>query len=221
MSIQDAIAAAQQAAAQVVPATIQPGTAVSMVGAGTPLGLNDMMAGSMSVDAWLKVKDVGLFVGGDMRVFEELKLGVDMSEVQYCESIKYGNPAQYDKSYDRVVSARGGSWADAITKAQKVDPNARTFRSADIPFLALEEVKGKDKTTLVEVGGTIGHSLSTTGWKAWTALVKDLQKKGIDPTTAKITMTVKSLPQKSNKGSWGILDFSDVEVVDAFPFEEV
>lgn len=186
-------------------------TAVAAPAAGTPMGLADAMAGMQVVDNYLKVSELGLQIGGKKGVVEEILVTIDMSEVAYSEAIKFGNPAVYEKTYDRVIAASGKPWAQAIVDAQKVDPKARPYRSADIAMTLVDDVTLTKET--VEADTVLGHSLSTTGFKAFASLVKQLQKAGIDPTTATIKVTVGYTERSSNGNTWGILDFRNPEAV--------
>ena len=181
------------------------------VAAGRPMGLDDAMAGAVVVDEWLKVNEHGLQIGAKKPLLEELKVRIDLSDVAYSESVKYGNPATYRKTYDRVMSTDGSTWAQALSEARAVDPKARPYRSADINLELVDDVKLKDET--VAAGTVLGHSFSTTGFKSFAKLVKQMQKDGADPAGDTIEVTVGYLEQASNGNTWGILDFRDYKVV--------
>lgn len=215
-SIQDAINQAQAAASNFVPAVAQSGGVPAQAPVkAAPLSVDDMMTGSMAVDGWLKVNYYGLFVGGDKTPFTKLKLRLKLSDVAYNYAIKFGNPAQYLKTYDRVNCSTGGSWADAQARASRIDPKASEYRSADLPFVLTEDIKGANGVIL-EAGKTLGHALSTTGWTAFSSLIKKLRDDGIDVNTAVVDLEVGYDPKKTVKGEWGILSFlSYEEVMDA------
>ncbi|TPJ51629.1 MULTISPECIES: hypothetical protein [unclassified Mesorhizobium] len=179
--------------------------------AGRPMGLDDAMAGAVVVDEWLKVNEHGLQIGAKKPLLEEMKVRIDLSDVAYSESVKYGNPATYRKTYDRVMTTDGSTWAQALSEARAVDPKARPYRSADIQLELLDDIKLKDET--VTAGTILGHSFSTTGFKSFAKLVKQMQKDGNDPAGDTIDVTVGYLEQASNGNTWGILDFRDYTVV--------
>jgi len=81
-----------------------------------------------------------------------------MNEIGYNYSIKVGNPVTYLKTYDRITCATGGSWARAQARAQSIDPRAREYRSADLPFLVLSDIQLPDGTVLFTSGKRLGHS---------------------------------------------------------------
>ena len=213
-AIASAIEAAKAAAAN-LPAEVaqQSNTAVVQAPArGAALTLDNMMIGSMSVDGWLKVNQYGLFVGNDNTPFAALELGLDMSEIGYNYAIKFGNPAQYLKTYDQVSCISGGTWAQAMARAQQIDPKAREYRSGDLPFIVLNDIKKPDGSVIMAAGKRLGHGLSTTGWTAFADLVKKLRADGVDPNSAKILVTLGSTPMKNAKGTWGVLNFIKYEV---------
>ncbi|TPL66662.1 hypothetical protein [Mesorhizobium sp. B2-4-1] len=179
--------------------------------AGRPMGLDDAMAGAVVVDEWLKVNEHGLQIGAKKPLLEEFRARIDLSDVGYSESVKYGNPATYRKTYDRVMTTDGATWARALSEARAVDPKARPYKSADIQMEILDDIKLKDET--VSAGTILGHSFSTTGFKSFAKLVKQMTKDGADPAGDTIEVTVGYLEQASNGNTWGILDFRDYKVV--------
>ena len=153
-AINDAIAAAQAAAASAVPAgatvpatQTQAALPATPQARGVPVTMDDLMVGSMQVDEWLKVKEFGLLIGTDATLITgTINVTIDFAAVQPNYSIKYGNPAQYAKTYDRVTSAKGGTWAQAVQMAQMADPKAREYRSADLPMTLTADVVVNGKT---------------------------------------------------------------------------
>ena len=220
-NIDAAIAQASQAAANIpaqnaaaqgqVPATVSQ-TATAVV-PGQRMGLDDAMAGAVVVDDWLKVSEHGLQIGNKKPILEEIKVRIDMSPngVSYTEAVKYGNPATYRKTHDRVITTDGATWAEALSQARAVDPRARPYKSADIQLELVDDIKLKDET--LPAGTVLGHGFSTTGFKSWAKLVKQMTKDGADPSMDTIEVTVGYLEQTSNGNTWGILDFRDYKVV--------
>lgn len=214
--IDKAIAEAQNSAAN-LPAEASGMTAgaVSAVGVGgTPLGLDDMMAGGISVDHWLKVTSDGLKVN-ESALLEELDVFINMSDIAYNYTIKYGNPAVYEKTYDLVKTSKGQPWAVALVQAKKVDTKANPYRSCDLPMVLAADVlaRGKKDAT-AQAGQTIGYSESTTGYKFFEGFVKRLQQKGICPKTAVVKVKIGfKEQQKAGVNPWGVLTFGDFEEV--------
>ena len=222
-AIDDAIAKAREAAARApsegnnLPANASTGTAVGET-RGAPLGVDDMLQGALSVAAWLKVNEYGLSIGTDRTLFESLPVILDLGAIQYCYSIRFGNPAQYAKTYDRRTDARGGSWLNTVQSAQRLDPKANEFRSADIPFRLMKDAVSKDgKTVILKAGESIGHSLSITGWTAFQELIQKLKSANIDYQNAVLEVDLGFTVKTNAKGTWGILAFNNPRLLEADP----
>lgn len=215
-TIDDAIAAAKATAANAVPSTQVEGKAVGAPRA-APLGLDDMLAGGITVDAWIKVSEYGLNVGTDKTLFETLPVTLNLADVAYCYSVRFGNPAQYDKTYDRYTSVKGKAWPTVIAEAQRVDDKASEFRSADLPFVLRESLTNKKGEEIIAKGSTIGHSLSITGWKSFQDFVKALTNMGLDPRNAVVDLDLGFEVRTNSKGTWGILKFDNPTVSEDDP----
>lgn len=230
-SIQQAIREAQNAAANIsqeanggaanLPAMGGTGTAVGApMQKGAPLGFDDLAQGSLNVVSWLKVNEYGITIGGDKTLFDGLDVAIPLNEIAYCFQVRFGNPAQYRKTYDRITESRTGqSWAEAVASAQKVDPRAYEYRSADVPFYALDDITGKGGKVLVKRGEAVGHTLAVTGWKTFASFIKGLQTAGVDINNAIVKVRLGFEPMKNDKGEWGVLTYSNPEVIPAMPWE--
>lgn len=216
-AIDQAIAEAQAAAANYqAPAPVETnagtGTAVSSYNtqAGAPLSAEDMLSGSLDVAAWLKVSKFGMNIDADTTMFETIEVELDMSTVQYCYSVRYGNPAKYEKTYDHQVDVKGRPWVQVLQHAQRVDPKAAEFRSADVPFVALQTLVNKKGDVLVSEGDAMGHSISITGWKLFQRFMREMVKAGIDINKGIVHAKLVHEYQKNDKGEWGILKFENI-----------
>lgn len=188
--------------------TTQPsGGEVAVARPGKALTFEDMAAGSITVDQWIGVKEFGLLFGSEKKlVTAPVTVEIDLNAVAYQQSIKFGNPAQYLKSYDASVCASGGSWEAAISRAQRVDPNARPYPSADVPMRTTHDVKAADGSTVAEKGAVLGNSLSTTNWTNWKTLMaaaKAAGKSGV----ARVVLTAEKRTNKNNN-VWGVIVFT-------------
>jgi len=214
-----AIAAAKEQAAEAAPvtdvATTQPqATAVAQVAnTGVAFGLDDLTTGGMSVDDWLKVKEVGLTVGSHAaKFFDDAEFILDTATVQRCDVVKFGKPAQYLKTYDRATCDGVGTWQEALARAKQVDPGVRPYASADLQLEAVEDIVHKDGTKLIEAGQTLGHSTSTTNWGNFSGLMKQLKAQG--DLGKKIKVKVGFEAKAKDSYTWGILTFELVEVLE-------
>lgn len=209
-AIQQAMERAKEAAAATT------GTAVATTGQGgvpaTPakkLSMDDM-TGGLSVDKWIKVTTHGMTLGDSSSLITApMKCKFDAtSGVGFLPklSIKAGNPASYASSYDGQVSDKGGSWADTILKMQQIDPKSQPYRSADLPFVTLEQVKAIDGVIVAEPGVKLGNSLSTTNWRTFEELWREICHKGLENKLVEVNVGFKAMSNK-NGNKWGILTF--------------
>lgn len=224
-SIQDAIrqaqnAAADMAASNAVATQNTGGTAVGAVGGGAPLGLDDMLSGGVAVDHWLKVTSDGLKIGDKTKPLDTLEVFLDMSEIAYSFQVKYqlNGQAVYHRTYDRQTDSQGGLWMETMRKAQQIDPKAYEYRSAEIPLVSAVDIQGKDGNVAASAGERLGLTLSTTGWKQFQTFVRELARKGVDPKTATLKLTV-GYETKTKPGvqPWGVPTFLAYEEVDVMP----
>ena len=186
----------------------------SVVARGTEnLTLDRMIAGDLAVDHWLKVNQFGLFIDTNRTPLKTLKLALPLDEIVATRQIKAGHPVKYWKTLDGATCITGGSWADAVAEAQLLDPRARDYRSADLPFVALSDIVSPDGELLASKDERIGHSLSTTGWQSFSRFLRRLRKDqhSLGRGTVHITLGFKALSHGPN--CWGVLDFSNYEVM--------
>jgi hypothetical protein len=218
--IQAAIAAAQASAAG---ATAQQAGAVANLAApaaqavvvpGVKLTM-DQLAGGLTVDNWLGVKEMCFTFGqSKTAVMSDILVDIDMSMAQPAQAVKFGNPAIYFKTYDMVTEVRGGAWSEALRKAQLADPNVRPYRTVDIPMTLATDVtvpggKGKEDVVLAEAGTTVGHSLATTNWGEWEAFYNNMKKLGLQASTVRVMLGYKK--RTNTKGNtWGLVTFTYV-----------
>lgn len=222
-SIDAAIAAAKARASQTPAASPAPdqtsnlpaqapqaGGALTMPG--TPFGLNQFTPSTMSVDTFLKVKEFGLKISDSDGFFKKAYVIIDPTEIQVTQVVKYGNPAQYVKTFDGAVASNGMGWAQALQQARQVDGTARPYPSADIPMEVAEDVTDSDGKTF-EKGLRIGYSLSTTNAGEFDKFKRALFAAGLqnDPVLVEIGYRKRS----NAKGhTWGIVTFDLVGPAD-------
>lgn len=215
-AIADAIAQAQQAAATAVPSV--PNSAANVPAVITPGGvpatpgkrmtLDDFTTGTLNVDAFLKVKEHGLQIGDSTALIESVLVEIDLSEVQVCEVVKFGNPATYLKTFDGVICHEGGTWEAAKMRAQQVDPKARPYKSADIPMTLLEPAKSLKGEEVQPAGTRLGHSLSTTNRANFATFLKDVTDAGYNPEQDTVQVKITAEPRTNKAGNrWGVLAF--------------
>lgn len=194
---------------EVYPAAGQNGGAVSHYVAPRPKTLDDFQSGGFNVDTYLSVKSEGLKVKKEEGLAENVLVSIDMKKIQVCQAIKFGEGTYY-KTYDDVRCAQGGSWNDAIRKAQMADPKARPYDSADLTMTVISDMKGffKGKEVVLAPAGTIlGHSLSTTNAANFKEFLDSVRDAGLIKSTVEVLVGYE--PRSNAKGQqWGVLTFS-------------
>ena len=216
-SIAKAIATARTSAATQASAVAltTPGAANNNVMAAMPtrgaaLKMDDMQGG-LSVDSWLKVKEFGFILGPKGTLSPgDIDVTIDLRACLPCYSIKFGNPATYYKTYDRVTEAKGGGWMDTVARVQKAEPRASEYRACDIPMTVTNDVSDKKEGVLLGGGTTIGYSTPTTGWAEWEKFWRDCASAGLTGGTVKAKL---GWTKRSNKNgnTWGIVTFTLVQ----------
>lgn len=183
------------------------GAVSNNAGPAKPYSLDDMAQGGLNVDTYLKVKEHGLLVGDTGVLFDEIEVSIDMTQVQVTQAIKFGDPATYFRTIDGSRAITGGSWDDAVARAQRADPKATPYMSADLPMTLTTELKDKKgEKVLVEVGTRIGHSLSTTNKQNFVEFHKAVKDAGLQGSTVSVKLTAQA---RSNKkaNTWGVVRF--------------
>lgn len=175
------------------------------------LTVHDMLSASLTIDAWLKVSKFGLTVGEDATVFDRIAVDLHFEDISFCFAIRYGNPAVYLKSFDRVRDTQGRPWDEVCRRAREIDPTARDFPSADVPFVARQELRDRAGQILVHEGDVLGHSISMTGWRVFRRFLKDAERAGIDIDHGTVHLDLGYEPQSNQKGEWGVLTYRLVE----------
>lgn len=219
-AVDAAIAAAEEEASKPQPETqavavAQP-TAVAASAPVAPPSLDDLTNSGMSCDDWIKVKDVGLYMGNHTaKYFKEIEVIIRTDEIVPCQTIKYGNnPPVYQTTTDNVTCLSGGTWNEAIAKAQQVDGGARPYPSAQIPMEVVSDVE-VDGQTVVSAGDLIGHAPSTTGFKNFSALMKEIKtaKGSVGGNVVKVKIGLEAKTNK-HRHSWGVLSFELLEYLE-------
>ena len=229
-NIQAAIAAAQAAAGNLA-ATANPGnlpvaggatTAVAAQAAAGPLSFAQVDNGSMQVDSWLKVNEDGLKFGSGGLV-EEFTAYVDWSQIQLFRGVRYGNPAQYKKTYNGVTTAgTGAPWAQTIADARAIDSRVTgDYPAADVLMFAAEDVVDLKKNTVAKAGDRIGISTSVTNWNNFKAFKDASIRAGmdVDPVSqlpvGKVKVRVGYEARQNKAGNnWGVVTWDLLEVVE-------
>jgi hypothetical protein len=225
--INAAIAAAKAAAEQApLPGSTQMvaanNNAPTIVTPGRPVKLGELIASAgMQVDAFLKVDKAGFLIGKDTNTFfDEVAVEFKLNSIKPFYGCRYGDPAKYLKSNDRITDARTKrSWAEAVAEAQRLDPRCTgDYPSADIPLTALVELKNKKgDAVLIKVGQTLGLTLSITNFAGFASFIgpyENLRDQGLMPDDVLLRGRLVHEQRTKGTNTWGLATFVDFLVVD-------
>lgn len=216
--VDKAMREAEAQAAQADEQTAQPGTEIQAVQTGqhgqvqtyapaAPPSLDSLSQGSMNVDSWLKVNEFGLTVDNKDDLIDSVKVVIDFAEVSPFEGVRFGNPPTYLKTYDGQTCSTGGTWTEALQKAQSMDSKCRPYKGADVPMTLLEDAKeAKEGKVIAEAGVRLGHSTSITNRAAFSDFYEEAKKQGLENGAVEVEITQKKMTN-SNGQKWGILIF--------------
>lgn len=180
-----------------------------------PANLDTLMNAGMNVDEWLKVNGFGIQFGSKQGLVSEFIGRIRLQDIAVFYGIRFGDPATYLKSFDKVTCVQGGSWNEQVRKAQAVDQKAYEYVGADFTLVTEQDVMTPDgKTVLIEKGKRVGHSTSPTGGKTLAALVRDLKNTKQLQDDVWVKVKVKhAVRTKPNVAPWGVFDFEVLEVL--------
>lgn len=231
-AINAALAAARNAAAVQVPATVAANNNVAVatpaVAAGRPVSMREMLQESgMAIDKYLKLDKAGFAIGEDLKNFiDEIEVEFRFSDAKVFYSCRYGNPAKYSKSFDRIVDAKTKKpWSQVLSEAQAADPKCTgDYRALDLPFTVLTDVKNaKGDTVLFEAGKKLGWTSSVTNWKYWQEFATPfyaLMDAGVISEDVTLRGKIVHKQETRNGNTWGLLTFVDFVVSSVEPAEQ-
>lgn len=211
-AVQQAIAQAQAAAQNIVPATANTNAPAPAMQGHTPSVAD--FANIAAVDTWLKIKEDGVKIGDDPQLHEKLVFEIDFSEINAFWSASGGNPVRYEKSSDRVLSESGKPWSEAIRDlSQYAGRNVRDFLSATLPLRVINDIKGK--TGVTEAGTVVGYTLAYTGAQEFAKLQKHMLKNGWSVTEGLYEITIGAIQGKNTgNNTYGKIQFLDIKPVE-------
>jgi len=229
-TLTEALAKARSAAGEIaasapvpqnqLPASVPTAGAIQNTTHRESFSVEDLLTGTISVDVFAKVKDTGILLGDVQIPVMDFDVVIDMAEVQVGQAIKFGsNPAVYYKTYGGNICTSGGTWDQAVAKAQAVDPNATPYPTADIPAVLIANVvgydaKAKKEVLVLEAGKRIGFTLSTTNKGNFASLIRSLQARQLPIKTGKVKVRIGHEHKQKGTNSWGLYTFTFVDVVE-------
>lgn len=225
-SIDDAIAAAEAAAANTQTgtevATTQGGALANpAAGGAVDMGLGSFLkSGGINPDKWIQVKDTGLKLDkNEKATIDQFEGDIDFSQVKLFVGLRIalpGNKYEYIKSYDgRTEAKTGQNWNAAVAEAnaRAVAPNS-TYRGADILIVPSKDIK--QGGTTIPAGTKLGYTTSITGFAPFQTLLAqlvndgDVQVGANDTLSGTVTVKVTHETKKNADYEWGVLNFAKV-----------
>lgn len=191
-------------------ATTNQSTAVAMPASGQKISMSDLMTGAMVVDEFIKVDKFGLIVGKDAKPIDKFKAKILMVEGRgYTpnQSIKFGNPVQYLKTYDGAKAVNGKSWPAELDRIRQTYPDVREYPAADLVLTLLEDAG------TAKAGQTVGYTTATTSFKHVVKLLQECESKGL--VGEEVEVEVGYVRRDKNNNAWGEMVFKVIGPADS------
>lgn len=177
MSLENAMNAAREAAANVPATTIDQTPAVQY---GT--GLDDFLSGGLQVDSWVQVKDGGIRLNRDEKAYlTGFDANLDVNSIQLFVGLRAefaGNVVEYRQSNDGgKTTTRGENFAQLANqwKASSIK-GCEPYRGANMVFVTTKDIT-QGKTT-IPAGTRLGYTTPVTGFAPFQSMLKTLAADG-------------------------------------------
>lgn len=227
VAIDQAVQAAQaagQARTELANAPVTSATVQNLPTAtpGPRLTMGDMQGSSLTVDAWIKMKEYGIGIGDSSQLIPSLVVSIDMTDGRGFipkKAVRYGNPAVYAYSLDGITALNGGAWDTKLQIAAASGKSSGEYRSVDLPFRLEEDAevisnpKTKEVTTLAAAGKMLGYTTPVTGWKNWEDFYRQVAEKGWLGQRVKVCLTAQRRVNKAGN-AWGVMAFELLDLVE-------
>ena len=200
-SMEQALAAAQAAAANTSAVIEHTPTPAAAAAQGAAMTIDQFMRETPQVDAYMKTKPSG-FTIRDVKVDGDIKATMVINDQVPCRRLRFGKPpaTQYRTSYDGGVRADNGElWSTVIADAREMtgDNTIRDYPSMTVQFRLLEDAGGG------KAGDIIGFQTTSTQNKNLTALFKTAQAQGFD-FDDELEVVISHIERDTAKGNWGV-----------------
>ncbi|BAQ50352.1 hypothetical protein [Methylobacterium aquaticum] len=179
---------------------------------GAPRSLMDVMAtAAMNVDFFLRVKPMGIMLGKDLKVHDEIEVDVRLRDAKSGWVIRVNTSAgvRYLNSYDGETESKSkANWAAVVADAQRMDGNAYVSDLVELPAKLAKTYPRKEGGP-AEAGTVVGLSLSYMAFKAFGSFLQEVfPKYGLD-TVFRVKLT--AVAKVGGGQDYGIFGF---EVID-------
>ena len=178
--------------------------------------LDTLTQAGMNVDEWFKVNGYGIMIGSNTKLFPSVKVKLRLQDIKAFYGVRYGDPAVYKKSFDRVNCVQGGSWPDAISLAQRADPKCNgEYTGGDVIFTIAEDVKDDKGAIVIEAGKRVGWSTAPTAAKLLAGFIREIKDARKVEEDVYVLVDLTHVQRvKPNIQPWGVLDFKILEVLE-------
>lgn len=182
-------------------------TAVAVAAPPPVMSLSSMVSETTVVDVYLKAKEAGLILASAPTKYQEtIEVIIDCKKITPSQVVKFGNPAVYLKTFDGVTCASGGTWQDALAKAQSIKADVTPYKSVDLAMTLVNDIKD-----VAEAGTVIGHSTATTNWNNFAGLFDKVMSEGGAESKIKVELGFEI--RKSKDYEWPLITFKLLEVL--------
>lgn len=169
---------------------------------------------SMNVEAFLRVSELGIQIGKDKQLHDELfvEMNLEHSKAGWVIRVNTGGAGvKYLTSYDGVMEHKSRqNWSTVVAEAQKIDGNAYISDLLELPVKLLHDAKLKEPAGKVMPAGTIlGLSLSYKGLQAFMGFLTPVAKQ--HGTSTPLTLKLTAVSKVGSGQEYGVFGF---EIVD-------
>lgn len=194
-------------------ATAAPQAGLPAAGGAPTRSLMDVMAtAAMNVDFYLRVSELGILLGKDKKVHEELIVEVCLKNAKAGWVIRVNTPGagvRYLNSYDGVTEARSRqNWSAVVADAQRMDGNAYVSDLIELPVKLVGDYDRKEGGPAQD-GTIVGLSLSYMGFKAFGAFLQEVVPVYGENTPFKVKLT--AVAKRGGGQDYGVFGFQVVE----------
>lgn len=156
---------------------------------------------------FLKVNEFGIRIGKNKEFLDSIKVSINMTEdegFQVKHTLRFGNPAQYLSTYDGVVCDKGGSWGDALHKANLASPGVEPYLSVDVVMKLRADIKLKEET--IKAGTLLAFNSSKTNFSEWSDFYAEVAK--LEALDQELDVDLGFREIQHNGNTWGVVTFS-------------
>lgn len=172
---------------------------------------DDFKSSGMAVDSILSIRSGVPCVSKKEVLKKAFKATLLFAETKVKQTIKCETPdgqLHYFSTYGGGVDSRDGTpFSDKVAYCRMHDPKAFVYPSADLVFIAEEDLVDPEGKVVAPKGTKMGHSTSATSRKSLEEFYSACGLKGIDTKTAEVPVLIgfKTMTNKQGTRNWCIV----------------